>query len=551
MPIVWKTSFEDPLITMHRVGKINLVDSITTLYDLTIKQGLPAAPGTPAGPLISGNTAAFKQALTTYFKITAIQRQGQMVKIYVSYLKSLLLKIKEIQKKIKQYVTRMTALLGKIALLKKKISQLLAADSIAEKKQAAIELVVLASTIAELQEVFVFIAKLKDKLVSFIKPKLKKLKDAIKKLVKKIIAPILQSSTLVMFKSLVTRIKELIRVFKEKKALFIKKINTLIRTVKDKIAVIRKFLGSIPIALAKQIASLVTALLKSTSLAAIINISAQILSIVDSNSKISSSIKLEIRNAVSFIIEIKDKILRMKAEFMAKLKQKFNEKKQQLIARFKPKTKGPNKIEEIKKDAKNVKELIIRLRPVIKKTILITLLLNEIRKESIKISKLDPTIKYESNSKLADLLNKTHPGSGDKYLTYTSINFIKAFLIVLLSEYINKLEVVKKAKQKIKDRVSRVKSSIAKKKINKQELIFNSYLRLAVTGYWTAGVMPNLGIVTFPGTLVLPISMKPTANPDNFIRSLSKALQLHTKTVAGTYTTATTPPVILPWIGYL
>jgi hypothetical protein len=44
--------------------------------------------------------------------------------------------------------------------------------------------------------------------------------------------------------------------------------------------------------------------------------------------------------------------------------------------------------------------------------------------------------------------------------------------------------------------------------------------------------------------------MKPSADPANFVRSLSRTLQLHTKTIAGTYTIPGTPPVVLPWVGY-
>lgn len=553
MPIIWKASFEEPLIRMHTLGKVDLVNAITTLYDASIKQGLPAAPGTPAGPLISGNTVAFKQALNSYFKVTAAQTQAKILKLYILRIKNLLSQIKNIQLKIKNTTIQIATIIAEIRIVTKKIEQLKNATTLEEKREAAVQLVILASLIAKLNASKAFIVKLKSTLLNVIKPKLQQLKDALKKITKKIILPKSQSSSIAIYKLLVTKIKELIQEFKKKKAAFYGGIKILLEKIKTSANVLKSYMVHIPKEFLSLIRNLISTILKSTNITSVVTAATSVLGIIEGlpDSKLSKLIKLVIRNAITNIIEIKNTILIKKRIFIDALKQKFNDKKKQLISRFKPKVSGPSKIVERKQDIKQLKNLFLPLKNTIKKSIAITLILNEIKKEGNKVASMDPKSKYSSNTKLATLLNNNSTGSGDIYSKIVTPDNAKIFLILALAEYTSKLEIVSKYKKKIKDRISQVKKTLAKKKVNKQELLFNSFLRLAVIGYWTAGTMPNLGIVTSPGTLSLPVAMKPTANSANFVRSLSKALQAHTKTVVGTYTTSTTPPVVLPWVGYL
>jgi len=68
-------------------------------------------------------------------------------------------------------------------------------------------------------------------------------------------------------------------------------------------------------------------------------------------------------------------------------------------------------------------------------------------------------------------------------------------------------------------------------------------------GYWAGAATPNAGVVVFPGIVSLPVSMKPSANPDDFVKSLSRTFQAHIKTVAGTWTSPALGATF-PWVGY-
>ena len=104
MPIVWKTSFEEPLLRQMQSGTLGnsalLVNAIVTLYDLSIKQGFPNPPGTPAGPVVAGNRAALQAALTAFFLTEAIQAQAGVIKLYAGIITGVITTVKTTSKEI-------------------------------------------------------------------------------------------------------------------------------------------------------------------------------------------------------------------------------------------------------------------------------------------------------------------------------------------------------------------------------------------------------------------------------------------------------------------
>lgn len=550
MPIVWKTSFEDPLIKLHTAGKVNLVDNITTFYDACVKQGLPMAPGTPAGPLISGNTVLFKQALNTYFKTTAATTQSKILKVYISQIKATLLQIKDIHVRIKSNTNTLRILSTDINTTRSRITKLQSKKDPASIRESSKLETRLIGIIDKSNQIFNRILRLKQNLISSIRPKIARLKQELFKLTKKLLTPALQATSLVMYKDLPSQIQSLVTEFKGKKVKFIKETNSDIKRIRSKSSDIKRVIQSLNSQDSKEIQRLIKVLLVTGSIVA----ATAMISLIDKypNSKISVATKNNTRKAISDIFELKRKIDLRKIKVTEKLKIAFNERKSQLVTRFKPKsTPGPSKIKEAKDDAKLIKSLMSPVRLLVKDIAIMTALVSELKKESAILNNAPNNVRYATNSKLVGMLNKQSPGLGSKYATFTDMSMVKPFIILTITamsaKLIRKLNLKNKAKNKIKT----VKSSLGKKKYNKQAILFNNYLRLALTGYWTAGTMPNLGIVTFPGTTSVPVMMNSTANSANFIRSLSTALQAHSKTITGTYTTSTTPPVVLPWVGYI
>ncbi len=230
---------------------------------------------------------------------------------------------------------------------------------------------------------------------------------------------------------------------------------------------------------------------------------------------------------------------------------KIQERRADLLNAFKP--KNISRVLELRERVKELRRFITELKSLLPKLREAKKIVSSIRAELSKLKKFKDVNKFIPNKQLATLLNKLLPGQGSKYLQITTVRAAKAFLAGVLIAYISSNEQLLELRAKFKENIQSIRDKILSQRFNPKEIIFNSFLRLAITGYWTGGVMVNPAtptVVLSPGVVSLQASLKPTANPANFIRSLSKVFQAHTLTVGGTFTVPGTPPVVSPWFGY-
>lgn len=557
MPIVWKTSFEDPLIKLIQSGQIGnskkLVSYISTFYDASIKQGLPNPPGTPAGPLISGNTQLFKAALNAYFKLSAVKQQAISIKIYVQSIKSILERIKETASEIKKHSRDLKAALIFQQRIISKIGSLRGKGT--PESDREIDRLYRTLVIYQEKEIFALreIQRIKDLIKDGIKPAIEKLKKKLIDLIKRILFAQMQDTKLKSTLALARNIKRLIQESSELRKEYIAEIKNDLQKIKEFNTKLRKITSSLEPGDAAQIRQAIRELVTSTSLNKIGTHGNRIIQVIDNipDDKLPAGTKGYVRLIISKIIRLRYLISLKEEDIKNIIKQKLKDKIIKLISTFKPNfLPGLGKIMEIKRDLIEVRNIIVAIRTAIKEGVLMALIVSRLKRELQRIaaSKLS---KYEPSRILADLLNKLRTGFGDRYLRITDIQNAKSFIIRNLSIYLQQQKLIVEVINTLKSKyLVGIKKKISSKLFNPEEIIFNQFLQLALTGYWTLGTMPNLGLVTFPGIVTLPAELKSTSNVENFIRSLSKTFQAHALTIAGTYTTSTTPPVVLPWVGY-
>lgn len=555
MPIVWKVTFEEPLIRLIQAGQISnskrLVDAIALQYDLSIKQGLPNPPGTPAGPLVNGNILAFKKALNAFYKIEAVKQQALVVAIYVKTAKALLQTIKATYKEISKQrtqlrsITRQQAKNARELRRLRKIKNLDSARKMAKLNSDNSKLLILKV------EILNFIESKKQYITDFIRPKIQALKDELRSLVKKILMPALQTSQLAVIKSIPKLIKTVIKDIKDKKKQYLDIIKKNIQTVNSTVVIFKKIRGSLNPSDSSRLKSAINSMVKSTNPSTLTKNADLINSILSKygDDKIDPKVKSSCRSAVCKIISLKVEILTIKEQARDFLRAKLQERKDDIIKSLKPKP-GPSKILEARNRIKELKSTVFQYKSMVTRAAAARKTYSKVKTEYSKVRRLKDSDKFIPTPSVADVINKQFPGQGSRYLEIKSSREAKAFLYSLLIAAIASNEQIAELKNKYKSNILEIRNKIISQRANPREIVFNIFLRLAVLGYWTGGIMPNLGIVTFPGTVTLPVSLKPTANPANFIQSLSRTLQLHTKTVAGTYTIPGTPPVVLPWVGY-
>lgn len=137
MPILWKASFEQPLINMINSGQISnssaMVDAITTFYDASIKQGL--GNGTPG--FVQGNIAGFKAALTAFFTAQAAKQNASTTTTYLALIKSINAKGNELKNEIATNQKLLAANKNEQAKLNAKINKLSQSKDIVDKRQIA------------------------------------------------------------------------------------------------------------------------------------------------------------------------------------------------------------------------------------------------------------------------------------------------------------------------------------------------------------------------------------------------------------------------------
>jgi hypothetical protein len=557
MPIVWKVSFEEPLIRLIQAGQISnskrLVDAIALQYDLSIKQGLPNPPGTPAGPLINGNILAFKKALNAFYKLEAIKQQALVVAIYVKTAKSLLQTIKSTYKDISDRRKELRTVVREQSKNVRELKRLRRVKTLDAARQIAVINSKNSKLLILKVEILSFIESKRQYITDFIRPKIKALKDELKSLIKKILLPALQTSQIAIIKSIPKLIKNVIKEIKDKKKQYLDVIKKNIVTVNSTISIFKKLRGSISGSDASRLKSCINSMIKSTNPATLTK-NADIINLLLSkygDDKIDPKVKAGCRSAVTKIISLKIEISNLKEEARSFLLEKLQERKDDVIKSLKPKFgPGPSKILEARTRIKELRSMIAQYKTLVTRVSNSRKVYSKVRSEYSRVRRLKDSSQFIPTAAVADVINKQFPGQGSRYLEIKSSREAKAFLYGVLISALASNEQLNELKNKYKNNILEIKNKILSQRFNPREIIFNVFLRLAVLGYWTGGIMPNLGIVIFPGVVTLPVSLKPTSNPANFIRSLSKTLQLHTKTVTGTYTIPGTPPVVLPWVGY-
>lgn len=654
MPIVWKTSFEEPLNKLMLSGTVGnskqLVNAIALLYDTSIKQGLPIAPGTPAGPLVGGNIIVFKKMLDLYFKLNASKNQIGIVKTYASLIKSVLLTIKTINSQIKTKTTELKATAKDITTTRKDIlkttaeiaklsSQLskptdvnLASnrnklDKYKELRKKLIDLNLKLSKYKVIEiEIKAFIEKYKQKIITFVRPKIQLIKDQLKKLIKKLLFPQLQENKLTLFRKLPVYIKRALDEYRENKRLItdvIVKSVGLIKTGYNDIQVVRSALNKQD---KKQFSILAKQMIKGGNIGTITAAAAKIVSMIEKypDKVISADQKNVVRQRSAKIVELQNKIEIKKEELKKKIKAKLKKKKDEIIKSIKlrkGKKTPKEKIEEINAKRKEFQDIVKEIQRIVKRIKeLITLAkllkaeittinkllikfntiresiitankkaqtfnarkagksvnlntINSLRTASISSDSINQQIinatknlRYIPNPSLIAALEKERPGLGEKYKALgtpetpgvpdknldipTQINRLKTFIVTQLKESVEKQDLTKKTQKRVKNKLKQIKDKIIRGRGIIQTALFNKFLKLAVAGYWTGGVLP-LGFITSPGIVPYRVPMAMNSDSSIFVKNLTRALALHTKTVSGIYLQPSpTGPIPIPWIGY-
>lgn len=555
MPIVWKTSFEEPLLRQMQSGTLGnsalLVNAIVTLYDLSIKQGFPNPPGTPAGPVVAGNRAALQAALTAFFLTEAIQAQAGVIKLYAGIITGIITTVKTTSKEISTATKQVNTAVRNQAKTALKIKQLSKLKTVDAKKQIATLKLQNAKDLTIIKDAKNLVNSKKQYLINQVRPQIKIIIDLLKKLIIKLYAPYLQDTLIKSIIALPKLIKDTFTDLKNKKKEFIDDIKKNVTKVKSSAETLKRAQRMVSKEDAATLKGTIVSFIKTTNASEMVKKGNQITGIVDKypNDKIPAELKAKIRSSVTSVIQAKSQIVTKKQFAKEFLKEKLKERKDALIGAFKPKMgPGLSKAAQMKADALEIKQTVQNYKNLVKEASVVTTLLVQIKQE-INILKRPNLKQYKPNAKLASALDKYKPGLGAKYLEVKNPKQAKTFIYTntaLLNA--KKIEFTNK-KEAAKGYIKSVKDKILKKKFNIKEIKFNIFLRIGLLGYWAGAATPNAGVVVFPGIVSLPVSMKPSANPDDFVKSLSKTFQAHIKTVAGTWTSPALGATF-PWVGY-
>ena len=588
MPIIWKTAFEEPLIKLIQTGAIGnsvqLAGAIALQYDLAVKQGLPNPPGAPAGPAI-GKPPVLQAALIAYFTSEAVKSQAGVIKVYIDSLKSVYKLIKDNSKNIKNTTKEISKIKRERATIKNNIKKLSnkvntknPKDAIPVKKEIIQEKQKDAKLLFKLKDFTAALKKFKDAIVQKIKPIIKSVLQKLKALIIRIQAPPLQDTSLKSLAALPLIIKDTIKDVVKKRKEYIGKAKDNVKQIKEKsnkLKELPKLVDKEDQGKVKEYVKGVVTGFDTKKTAANGN---KLISVFSKypTTKVPLETKNDIKRNVTDIIKLKSETNLYKQKAVEFVKQKLKSRKDSLVSTFTPKIKPRiPKALEARKDAKELKDKLTEYKGVIKQKTEVVTTLTQLKAESknikskydeldlkgqtsnikekarsVKGNKGSDLKKYVPNPRLGSALEKYKPGLGEKYNGIQTLDQARNFILVSSNTVLADKTVLENKKQMVKKGIQGIKDKIKRKKLNPKEIIFNSYLRSGIIGYWAGAICPNLGVVTFPGTLTVPAEMKPSADPGAFIISLSKALQAHIKTVAGTYTIPGTPPVVLPWVGY-
>ena len=560
MPIIWKTSFEEPLLKQLQSGQISnskkLVDTIGLLYDLSIKQGLPAAPAVGGGPFVTGNLIAFKKILSIYFKIETAKQQALVVKSYAITIKGILQTIKQTTSEISKKRIELRTVLQQQRKIVNETKRLRNSNTI-ESKQRLIELQ-LKSRRLELvkNSITVELDIKKQYIINTVKPRIQQIKKQLQDLIIRFAFPMLQPTILSVIKSIPKLLKQVATDLKNKKKQYLDTIKSNVSKINQINREFKKLRGALSKEDASRIRNSINKLIKGTSIDTLTVAGNLVTSTISKypESKIDAKLKNVCISNVNKIIKLKIDILNTKQIAKNFFREKIKERKDDIVGSLKPKAgPGPSKIQEARQRIKELKSIITEYKEIVNRASKAKQTVTKIKAEYVKIKNASDSNVYIPNTNLAAILNSQTPGTGDKYLQINNIRSAKSFLFTAITSASGTALQLNQLKDKYKSNVKEIQQKIISQRVNPKEIVFNSFLRSAVLAYWTGGVMSNPALPTTvlnPGLVTLPVSLKPTANPANFVRSLSKTLQLHTSTVSGLHVIPGTPPVTLPWVGY-
>lgn len=559
MSILWKTAFEDPLLKAIQSGHVGnsaqLVDTIVQLYDTAIKQGLINVVGAPPGPVI-GNPITLKTSLDLFYKTESAANQTKMVKMYVTFIAGIYVSIKAINTEINAILKNKQLISTQLVQNTRKISQLQSQNTQDSKKEAFKLRTDSAKLYAKQAELTAALQVKKSELTEVIKPRIQDVKNQLSDTAKEMAIPALQTSPLAVIKGIPKFLKANIKDASNKNKQVVNGIKDATKQIRFYSSTLKTLPKMLSSADAIIVNSAITSMVSSVNVETVKKNASAINSIVAKypNSKISPDVRNSIRNSTNSIIQYKDMINVSKTVTVALILESLKQKNIDILNTFKPKFgPGVSKIEEKRKDSKELKITIDSYKKSVRELTAILLLLVAVKKE---LSKLDSTAlkTYVPNKGLVSSLNSKNAGLGDKYASINDSKQAKLFIVGILGSLEGEKAIAGLKKDVLKQNVTAIKNKILFKKTNPKEVKFNALLRKGIIGYWTGAtvpsVSPNIAVVTNPGMMPLKVEMKPTANPANFVQSLSQALQAHLKTVSGTYTIPGSPPVVLPWVGY-
>lgn len=558
MPISWKTQFESPLVNLIHLNQIEnsdqLVNKIAQFYDLSIKTGAPMAPGTPAGPVITGHIQGFKSTLKLYYKLQKLSTTKIEVAKYVTRIK----KIVELGKEIKSEIDNITTELHSAKA--DKLTLLSSVMNIANSK----EFDIIFNSIPEgglketLRKLVIKEHELKQKLVA-VKNKLKKVVYDKVEILKKEIADFIAklrpggsegSIKKRKFKA-ITDSKKIIR----QSILSSQVIKREISDTKSQIEVFSNSISEISgndISTYNLIARLLLQIV-AASYTKTLEIITTILVIVEGY-PISDASKSKVRNSLIKIAEFKKRIETKEEEIATKFKSKIKSKLNQITKELLPsKNLKTNRIKEKIEDSKKIKRIIHRLDVIRKDVVLIANFIKVIAtiKREIELKQFKAAVHSTVLLSEAALsfISKNDPDLYSKLSNNNTIQAIKSFIHDKEQALNGELMRLKRTEKKLLSFKDKLVQSLKDKLVNRQSIIFGQFVKIALLRYWTGATCVNLGVVTFPGTAITtPLRMVQSEGPAELISQLSKVFQLHLKTVSGTYTTPA--GVFTPWVGY-
>lgn len=561
MPIVWKTSFEEPLTKFMQSGVVNnsteLVNKISLLYDLSIKQGLPNAPATVAGPVLIGNSEGFKRILNLYFKLDAAKQKVIAISIYALLIKSYYKNIRLILKSISANSKLLKTLISDQKAINTTIKKLSTDNTITSKRQIQTLLLEKNKLLGRQSEIKNIINTLKSDYKDIVKVKLKSIRDSQRESIQKLLLPKLQSGKLDKIRNIPKVVKTLTTLNNKNIKNIRKIITTNIKQIKELVKSFYSVYSYFLPADVTKLRKLLNTIVSSTNMQTVQKSISIMLFMVIHNKKIPVNVVNIIKNNLFTILKLKTQISDYKLIIKDQLRTEFNKQKKILLDSIKLNYGiKETKYQKLINSRKEIQLIIKQTTKIKKQYSQIKSLKNTLHTEYNTVSKISKNETYIPKKHITESLNTFNPRIASLYnqlsSTKNAILFFKDTNLSVNTVYLLIFDMLILYKDKY---IKSIKDKIISRKFNVKQIIFNLFLQQALTVYWVGATTANpvnLGTVLNPGKVILPFSMKSTLNEGDFVKNLSKSLQSHLKTVTGIYISVPPPtgPITAPWVGY-